>query len=119
MRMAGEIFASTLARHQAQLDFERLAQRQALILDSAGDGIVGIDALGKLTFINPAARRMLGFGSDELIGRELRSVIGHVHPCDVEDDLAECGILQALRDGQVHQAEGDTFQRTDGQTISS
>ena len=39
-----------------------------LILNSAGEGIYGVDKKGTITFVNPAAARMVGWSSEELIG---------------------------------------------------
>ncbi|MDY6901375.1 MAG: GAF domain-containing protein, partial [Cyanobacteriota bacterium] len=54
-------------REQAKASLERLSHQSRLILDSAGEGICGLNAQGKLTFINPAAARMLGYRVEELI----------------------------------------------------
>jgi PAS domain S-box-containing protein len=40
-----------------------------LILNAAGEGICGLDQNGNITFINPAAARMLGWEVEELIGQ--------------------------------------------------
>lgn len=54
-------------REQAKASLERLSRQSGLILNSAGEGICGLNAQGKLTFINPAAARMLGYRVEELI----------------------------------------------------
>ena len=38
------------------------------LLDSAGEGIWGVDLEGHCTFVNRAALRMLGFEAAELVG---------------------------------------------------
>ena len=46
---------------------EALAQMQrqnTLLLESAGEGIYGLDAQGVTQFVNPAAAKMLGYGVD-------------------------------------------------------
>ncbi|MED2972886.1 EAL domain-containing protein [Fictibacillus sp. B-59209] len=49
---------------------QRLSRENELILDSAGDGIFGLDLAGRLTFSNPAAANMLGYeNKGELIGQ--------------------------------------------------
>ncbi len=48
------------------------------ILKSVGDGVYGVDKEGWLTFINPAAVRMLGFESDvEMLGESAHQVFHH------------------------------------------
>jgi PAS domain S-box-containing protein len=56
-----------------------LSRRNGLILESAAEGIFGIDPLGRTTFINHAGAEMLGWSAEELIGRELHPI---VHPPD-------------------------------------
>ncbi len=51
------------------LAVQQLQQRHELILNSAGDGICGLDSNGKVTFVNPAVARLTGWSREELIGR--------------------------------------------------
>ena len=53
---------------------QKLKRSYELILNSAGDGIVGLDLNGKATFINPAAARMIGWGTAELLGKAEREI---------------------------------------------
>src|SRR2546430_1006002 len=46
-----------------------------LILDSAGDGICGVDATGVITFMNPSGARTLGWDRGELVGRPIQDVL--------------------------------------------
>ena len=43
--------------------------RTSCILRAAGEGIYGVNAEGKTTFVNPAAERMLGWKAEELVGK--------------------------------------------------
>jgi PAS domain S-box-containing protein len=47
---------------------ENLQRRSALILNSAGEGICGLDLAGRITFANPAAARILGLAVEEMAG---------------------------------------------------
>lgn len=53
-----------------EAEVARRAADNELILASAGEGIYGMDANGKIIFINPAAVAMLGYEKAELVGRE-------------------------------------------------
>ena len=44
-------------------------ERTRLLLESAGEGIIGVSLDGKMTFVNPAACRMLGYSPDEFVGQ--------------------------------------------------
>ncbi|MDR7073301.1 sensor domain-containing phosphodiesterase [Fictibacillus barbaricus] len=53
----------------------RLSREVELILDSAGEGIFGLDLEGNFTFCNPAAATMLGYEvKDELIGQPFNKI---------------------------------------------
>ncbi|MGM0873276.1 MAG: sensor domain-containing phosphodiesterase [Bacillota bacterium] len=54
-------------------ELQRLSREKELILNSAGDGIVGLDIEGNITFCNPAAETILGYIEKELIGRSYQS----------------------------------------------
>ena len=43
--------------------------------DELPDGVVVADAEGRVTFVNPAAERVLGRSSDETVGRDFREVL--------------------------------------------
>jgi len=51
------------------LAVQQLQHRHELILNAAGDGICGLDANGRVTFVNPAVSRLTGWSREELIGR--------------------------------------------------
>src|SRR6185295_10657960 len=50
-------------------------REQRTILDTAGEGIFGLDGRGIATFLNPSAARTLGAPIRELIGRPLHELI--------------------------------------------
>lgn len=49
-------------------NLKKYISQNELILNSAGEGILGLDLNGNHTFVNPAASRMLGYEVEELIG---------------------------------------------------
>ena len=55
--------------HHATEEVKRLARRQELILEAAGEGIYGVDQEGQITFVNPMATRLLGWEGHDLIGK--------------------------------------------------
>jgi EAL domain-containing protein (putative c-di-GMP-specific phosphodiesterase class I)/PAS domain-containing protein len=61
-------------RKRGEEEVARLSRQTELILNSAGEGMCGLDASGRISFANPAGARMLGWRSDDLIGRTLHEV---------------------------------------------
>jgi PAS domain S-box-containing protein len=91
-----------------------LSAQRASILDAAGDGIMGIDADGMLTFANPAAASMVGYGPQELIARDLHSLLHRTRPDGSAYPRAQCPALASLVDGSVHRCDHDVYRRKDG-----
>ena len=56
------------------LELEKLQDRYELILNSAGEGICGLDPHGKAAFVNPAVTRITGWPLAELIGKTEREI---------------------------------------------
>jgi PAS domain S-box-containing protein len=98
-------------------DFSSEAMNQ-LILRAAGEGIYGVNAEGKTTFVNPAAERMLGWSAEELIGRDMHSIVHHTRPDGSHYPEHACPIYAAFRDGAVHQIDSEVFWRKDGTSFS-
>ena len=50
-------------------ELQKLQRRYESILNSAGEGIYGLDLQGRTTFVNPAAAKITGWKVEELVGR--------------------------------------------------
>ena len=98
---------------QAQTQIERLSARNALLLNSAGEGIFGVDRDGHCIFINPMALELLGLTEDEAIERPVDELFEHRDAEDRRYGPADCPILLTLGDGVTRQLE-DTLIRRDG-----
>jgi PAS domain S-box-containing protein len=84
------------------------------LLDSAGEGIWGVDLEGRCTFVNRAALSMLGFSADELIGRNMHQMIHH-HRIDGSEYPAEdCSIYNVFRKSRPFSNQVDHIFRKDG-----
>ena len=90
-----------------------LAHRNALILESAGEGIFGLSTDGKNTFVNPAAANMLGYEPSELIGLPSHGMWHHSRPDGTDFPLEECPITATLTNGESNSGE-EWFIRKDG-----
>src|SRR5581483_8459420 len=54
---------------------ERARARTDLVLNSAGEAIIGLDLDGIITFANPAAAQMAGYPLEELIGKPIGLIL--------------------------------------------
>ena len=103
-----------LERSLAEKEILDLSARNEMILNSAGEGIYGIDLEGRTTFINPAAARMVGWDPDDLIGKQQHDIIHHTRPDGSHYPKKDCRIYATLTDGKVHHVEDEVFWRKDG-----
>ncbi len=97
-----------------QLELEKTHEMHRQILGAAGDGIFGLDANGLTTFVNPAAQAMLGYTSDELVGKPQHAMIHHTFADGSCAPREKCLIYRALHDGHVHSCDTEVFWRKDG-----
>jgi PAS domain S-box-containing protein len=101
-------------RKRAEEELERLSRQNELILNSAGEGIYGLDLEGRTTFINPAAARMIGWEPEELIGQPQHDILHHTRPDGSPYPREECPIYAAFKDGTAHHVTDEIFWRQDG-----
>jgi PAS domain S-box-containing protein len=106
--------AEIAERLQAEAALAQLNRRHKLILDSAGEGIYGVDLQGHTIFVNPAAARMLGWEVEELIGQPIQHIVRHMRRDRTPCADAAGPILAACRDGVVRHVPEDIFWRQDG-----
>ncbi len=92
----------------------RLMRQNQLILDSAGEGVYGLDPEGRTTFVNPAAARMLGWAVEELIGQPQHQVIHHSRADGSAYPAEQCPIYAAIREGVARTVRDEVFWRKDG-----
>ena len=93
---------------------ERLSRQHELVLNSAGEGIFGLDLHGNATFVNPAAARMTGWDAEELLDRPLHDVLHHTKPDGTPYPSEECPIYAAFTTGDAHSRDDEVFWRKDG-----
>lgn len=113
-RLLLSIIRDVTARIEAEAARERLHGEREALLDSAAEGIFGMDANGDCTFINPAAVRMLGFTPEEVLGRDMHGLIHHSRPDGSPYPIEECPINTAFEEGRSLHLVEEVLWRKDG-----
>jgi len=104
-------------RIQAEAEMKRIKHQMELILESAGEGIFGLDAKGNMTFVNKAASLMLGWESQELTEKSHHEMVHHTRANGEHYPVQECPISQAFQDGIVHFGSEEVFWAKDGSSF--
>jgi diguanylate cyclase (GGDEF)-like protein/PAS domain S-box-containing protein len=101
---AQELFLARIAamsravRNRRSIEAER--ERLAGILGSVGDGVYGVDRDGRIAFVNPAARRILGYDPAEpLVGRAAHGLIHYAAEDGRPVPAADCPLARLYADG--------------------
>jgi PAS domain S-box-containing protein len=102
-----------LDRTQAEQALAQITSRYELILESAGEGICGIDYQGNIIFANQAAARMLGYPTSELINHSSHAIWHHTTNGSPHR-LEACPIYQSYSQGVQRYGDDEYFCRRDG-----
>ncbi|MGZ9190588.1 MAG: PAS domain S-box protein, partial [Nitrospira sp.] len=92
-------------RKEAEESVVRLSHQNALILDSAGEGIFGLDLQGRATFVNATGARMLGWNPAELIGKAMAPLLYRSDAPGASHASDPFCLDSALRDGAIHRIQ--------------
>jgi PAS domain S-box-containing protein len=95
-------------------ELAQLAHDNALILSSAGDGIIRVDRAGVITYANPAAGSVLDCDPAALIGQGAHNLIHHSHADGSAYPAQLCPIRAAMAGGDVVHVTSEVFWRGDG-----
>lgn len=97
-------------RKQVERKLEHLSQRNELILNTAREGIMGLDREGRIVFLNRAAETLLGRREEDLAGKPLVDLLDSD---DGEPADARSAIGEVLDKGAtINQREASFLHRT-------
>ncbi|WP_428608792.1 PAS domain-containing protein [Sedimenticola sp.] len=116
--MVGGIGLDVTAQKETARELSHLHHQLQLLLESAGDGICGLNGMGRCTFANPAALEMLGYTRDELIGSKFHDRVQHTREDESPSTEEESPLYQAYRQGQRAHVESGVFWHADGAAVT-
>ncbi|HEY9193938.1 MAG TPA: ATP-binding protein [Methyloversatilis sp.] len=91
--------------------------RASLIVESSADGLFGVDQDGLITFVNPAACRMLGHEAKDLIGRDGHTLFHHSRPDGTPYPREDCPGHTAMASGTVLRVDDEVYWHADGHAV--
>jgi len=107
---------------QSEIDEHRRTERKLknaidqnqLILNSAGEGIIGVTTQGTFTFANPVATNLFGYTTEEILGKNFLEVMfPNAETIDGEQFNYQ-RILTAWREGKGLERESAVFYQSEG-----
>jgi PAS domain S-box-containing protein len=87
---------------------------RAAVMDTMVEGLYALDDQGRLTFMNSAASKLLGWSEEELRGKPMHAVIHFQHADGSPYADAECELLKVRVQGRPVRMMHDAFTRKDG-----
>jgi PAS domain S-box-containing protein len=102
---------------QLEREIVQEQKQKEMILNIAGDGILGLDKNGMHTFVNPAAAQMLGYEINEMLGHASHPMWHHSLPDGTPFPNSECPITSVLQEGQTHRGRNEAFWHKDGSSF--
>ena len=101
-----------IEKKEAEIVIQRLTHSNQLLLDSAGEGIFGLDSEGIITFINPEGCKLLEYKKEELIGKKFSFILSS--PTVDDDPPLHSKIDETLKKSETLQSEDEIFLKKSG-----
>lgn len=118
IKLMAQWVGSEIERAKAAAALEQLRHQNELILNSAGEGICGINRQGSITFVNPAAAKMLGYQVKELLNQSICRQFFSFKEQHKPLTLSESFLYPVLKNGIVQHFKEQKFWRKDGSSFS-
>ena len=105
-------------RKRVEEERDRVTQQMRQILEFTDQGIFGIDLQGNCAFVNRATCELIGYGPEEILGRNMHE-LAHHHKLDGSPyPVDECPIYSAFRKGEGCRVDEEVIWRQDGTPLS-
>ncbi|HEY0316786.1 MAG TPA: EAL domain-containing protein [Solirubrobacterales bacterium] len=88
-----------------------------VVMDTMAEGLYAMDGEGRLSYMNSAAERMLGWSEEELHGQLAHEAIHFQHADGSPYPAEECPLLRVPREGRTLRMGDDAFTAKDGRIL--
>jgi PAS domain S-box-containing protein len=102
------------ALRQSEAESRRLLEFHEAVMTNMGEGLYAVDTQGFVKYMNPAAERLFGCTSAELLGQRMHDKTHYLHPDGRPFPIEECPGFRVLHEGKVLKDYDDVFIRKDG-----
>ena len=116
VRLLGTVQDITEVAH-ARRRLEQANRQNEALLNSAADGIYGLDLEGRITFANPAATVLTGYMVEETLGRRHHDLVHHTREDGTPYPLKDCPCTRGLEQDVVRTVCDEVFWCRDGSSF--
>ncbi len=103
--------------HSLEKKNKQLEEDNALILDSMGEGLLGIDKQGLITFVNTAGTKITGWQESELSGKDFHNILMHTNAQCQRNPLEQNKVYHSLQDQLQRHTDEDIFWNKAGESF--
>ena len=96
-----------------------VANRSEIVINAIGDGVVAIDGVGVIQLINPAAQAILGWGKQDALALNYKSVLQLLDANNHELDPTQDPVAAVLNTNQLTRSKALTVQTKSGKRITA
>ncbi len=115
---AGALLVNLIGRRKAERALVAREAQVNLLLNSAAEGIYGLDLEGKCTFCNRATLQLLGYDNEQaLLGKRMHALTHHTRTNGSHYPEEECRICQAFYEDEGFHYEDEVFWKADGSSF--
>ncbi|MCW2988594.1 MAG: hypothetical protein JWM24_1532 [Solirubrobacterales bacterium] len=93
---------------------EEAEHLRSAVMDTMVEGLYVLDSEGRLTFMNAAASRLLGWSEAELMGKSMHDAIHFQHADGSPHSEHDCELLKVRTEGRSISMAHEAFSRKDG-----
>jgi PAS domain S-box-containing protein len=90
---------------------------QSAVMENITEGLYVVDLDGVTLLANSAASEMLGWSSEEVVGRRMHDVIHYQQLDRTPHATEDCQLIQAYTEGRTVRSLEDAFTRKDGSIV--
>jgi PAS domain S-box-containing protein len=106
----GTVLFDITERREAE-EFRRV------VMDTMAEGLYTLDPDGRLTFMNPAASRMLGWTAEELLGKPMHETVHFQRADGTPIPADDCPLVHVRGEGRTIRMLDEAFTRKDGSIL--
>lgn len=93
------------AYHELATELSQVSSKAEVVINAIADGVIALDGQGIIQLINPAAQRLIGWGKQDALALNYKSVLKLVDSTDSEPEPAVDPIIQALANNKPIKVE--------------